>query len=224
MPNIYRVYIGVEHSTHCQSQCQRSPSPVSCELTPAPPPWLRWPTSPTVCFQWWQMSVCTCQGCRWWPIARPSAAWRSNELKKKCMKDGIEIWGKLMWCFIKKKNQKQMHHLKVITVKHEVIQNQNDDHKKQQQKNTTTNRKKKPTKLIKTCQDNKEINADEKGNFTIKIMTDRNKNHVMSYCSFRPASFISLHSSKMESQQSGRMVTNPAAGLMVVVESNRKRG
>lgn len=55
-------------------------------------------------------------------------------------------------------------------------------------------------------------------------MTDRNKNHVMSYCSFRPASFISLHSSKMESQQSGRMVTNPAAGLMVVVESNRKRG
>lgn len=84
--------------------------------------------------------------------------------------------------------------------------------------------KKKPTKLIKTCQDNKEINADEKGNFTIKIMTDRNKNHVMSYCSFRPASFISLHSSKMESQQSGRMVTNPAAGLMVVVESNRKRG
>lgn len=85
-------------------------------------------------------------------------------------------------------------------------------------------KKKKPTKLIKTCQDNKEINADEKGNFTIKIMTDRNKNHVMSYCSFRPASFISLHSSKMESQQSGRMVTNPAAGLMVVVESNRKRG
>lgn len=63
-----------------------------------------------------------------------------------------------------------MHHLKVITVKHTVIQNQNDDHKNNSnKKKPTTNRKKKPTKLIKTCQDNKEINADKKGNFTIKI-------------------------------------------------------